>query len=194
MIKKNAVTLLTGNDIILEQNYIKNNIFPQQRIDSSITIYSEEQAKLLIPPPVDDWENSNKIIHQVKGSMIVPVSDYYGCDKEENNDLNYFISSLNEYECTCLTITNNISDYISFCKYKIQEILNNFLKDISLDIFDYNSYYYRDLKESYKFMNNDLKFSESQINQFEKIAKSNYESGNMLYVKNFKKLKELDKN
>ena len=93
MIKKNAVTLLTGNDIILEQNYIKNNIFPQQRIDSSITIYSEEEAKLLIPPPVDDWENSNKIIHQVKGSMIVPVSDYYGCDKEENKDLNYFILS-----------------------------------------------------------------------------------------------------
>ena len=89
----NAVKVLATTDLNLESYYIENKIYPETRIDNGVIMYSEEEAKLLIPPEVDSWDNSEKTFKQIKGSMILPITDYYGCDREENKDLNYFILS-----------------------------------------------------------------------------------------------------
>ena len=89
---QNAIYELKGAELQLEEYYIQNNIF-KANSTSTIIILSEEESKLLIPPQVDSWKDNNEIVKEVKGSMILPITTYYGCDKDENRDLDYFILS-----------------------------------------------------------------------------------------------------
>lgn len=88
-----AIQILSGAQTHLEEYYINNNIYRCSNNNDSITLLSEEELNLLIPPKVDSWKNNENIVKEVKGSMILPITDYYGCDDGSNNDLNYFILS-----------------------------------------------------------------------------------------------------
>lgn len=90
----NAINILSGSQIELEKFYINNGLYRTVYPNQAIQIYSEEERKLLIPPKVDEWNQTDqdKIFRQTKGSMVLPIADYYGCG-DTYNDLNYFILS-----------------------------------------------------------------------------------------------------
>lgn len=97
-----------------------------------------------------------------------------------------------EYTDMCCSISEKIKVFIDFSKYTIQNMINNFLQELSPDYRETDLFYYKELKDFYKYSENG--FSENQIKQFEKSDKKDYIYNNILYVKSMVSYKEDYKN